>query len=229
MSALNWDANSQHFYETGVDHGILYVGNSAQASGYDGGVVWNGLISVTEKASGAESTPLYADNMKYLNMLSTEDFGIDISAYASPTRFDECDGAAIFYGVKIGQQARKKFAMYYRTKVGNDVDGSGYGFKHHFVFGATAQPTEKAYDTESDDPSAIELSWSAECIPESFLIPFPDGTSETLMTSHIEIDETELPSEDVKTAWATYVTNTLHQGTFPTPNGMIAALIAAMG
>ena len=163
MSKLVWDQTGDRLYETGVKQGVLYV----QVSGaYPKGVAWNGLTAVTESPSGAESNPLYADDIKYLNLISAEEFGGTIEAYSSPEEFDECDGtASLATGVSIGQQKRKTFGFCYRTALGNDVDGTDHGYKLHLVYGATASPSERAYATINDSPEAITLSWEFTTTP----------------------------------------------------------------
>lgn len=164
MSKLVWDKTGEHFYETGVDHGVLYP----QATGgtYPKGVAWNGLTTVTESPSGAEPTPLYADNIKYLNLLSVEEFAATVEAYTYPDEFAECDGSKdLVDGVTIGQQKRKAFGMCYRTNLGNDVDGDSHGYKLHIIYGAMAAPSEKAYATINDSPEAITFSWELSTTP----------------------------------------------------------------
>ena len=164
MPALTWDAVGARIYETGVDHGVLYLPDSTGA--YTKGVVWNGLVSVSESPSGAEPSPQYADNIKYLNLVSAEEFGATIEAFTYPDEFAVCDGTAEpTPGVLVGQQTRKPFGLSYRTKIGNDLSGSDYGYKLHLVYGALAAPTEKAYSTVSDSPEAITFSWSVSTTP----------------------------------------------------------------
>ena len=158
MVAITWDQTGDRTYETGVDHGVLYLPN--QAGEYSTGVAWNGLTAVTESPSGAEPTPLYADNMKYLNLISAEEFGATIEAFTYPEEFALCDGTAEpAPGVLVGQQDRKSFGMGYRTLLGNDIAGNGYGYKLHLIYGALAAPSEKAYATINDSPEAITFSW----------------------------------------------------------------------
>lgn len=158
MVAITWDKTGERTYETGVDHGVLYLTN--QAGEYSNGVAWNGLTAVTESPSGAEPTPLYADNMKYLNLISAEEFGATIEAFTYPEEFALCDGTAEpAPGVLVGQQDRKTFGMAYRTLLGNDLAGNGYGYKLHLIYGALAAPSEKAYATVNDSPEAITFSW----------------------------------------------------------------------
>ena len=165
MSKLIWDASGERLYETGVKQGVLYVMDS---NVYGNGVAWNGLTAITESPSGAESTPLYADDIKYLDLRSTEEFGATIEAYTYPDEFAACDGSAsLADGVSIGQQARKMFGLCYRTTVGNDTDGTDHGYKLHLIYGATASPSEKAYETINDSPEAITFSWEITTTPVS--------------------------------------------------------------
>ena len=165
MSKLTWDASGERLYETGVKQGVLYVMDS---NIYGNGVAWNGLTAITESPSGAESTPLYADDIKYLDLRSTEEFGATIEAYTYPDEFAACDGSAsLADGVSIGQQARKMFGLCYRTTVGNDTDGTDHGYKLHLIYGATASPSEKAYETINDSPEAITFSWEITTTPVS--------------------------------------------------------------
>ena len=164
MSKLVWDKTGERIYETGVDHGVLYV-QSTDGS-YPKGVVWNGLISVSESPSGGEPEALWADNMKYLNLMSAEEFGATIECYTYPDEFAECDGSAeLATGVFIGQQKRKAFGMSYRTLVGNDVDSNDHGYKIHCIYGALASPSEKGYSTVNDSPEAITFSYELSTTP----------------------------------------------------------------
>lgn len=164
MSKLVWDKTGERLYETGVKQGVLYP----QAAGgtYPKGVAWNGLTNITESPSGAEATALYADDIKYLNLVSAEELGGTIEAYTYPDEFAECDGsAALTEGVFIGQQDRKTFGLCYRTTLGNDVDSNGHGYKLHLIYGALAAPSEKAYATINDSPEAITFSWEFKTTP----------------------------------------------------------------
>lgn len=164
MSKLVWDATGARKYETGVRNGVLYV--MGEGGTYPKGVAWNGLTAVTESPSGAEATALYADDTKYLNLISAEEFGATIEAYTYPDEFAECDGSAtLAAGVTIGQQPRKTFGMSYRTVYGNDVDNESYGYKLHLIYGAVAAPSEKAYATINDSPEAITFSWEVKTTP----------------------------------------------------------------
>lgn len=164
MAKIVWDQSGQRLYETGVKMGVLYVQDESGA--YPKGVAWNGLTAVNETPSGAEATPLYADDIKYLNLRSAEDFGATIEAYMYPEEFEKCDGSAeLAPGVKIGQQARNAFGLCYRTVLGNDIAGNDYGYKLHIIYGATAAPSEKSYATINDSPEAITFSWEVNCTP----------------------------------------------------------------
>lgn len=158
MAVLVWDAVGKRVYETGVDHGVLY--SPDQTGAYNTGVVWNGLVSVSESPSGAEPQPQYADNMKYINLMSAEEFGATIEAFTYPDEFGVHDGTAMpAPGVFLGQQSRKPFGLSYRTLVGNDIEGLEHGYKLHLIYGALAAPSEKAYSTVNDSPEAITFSW----------------------------------------------------------------------
>ena len=164
MPKLTWDNTGERIFETGIKQGVLYP---IQSDGrYSKGVAWNGLTAVTESPSGAEATPLYADDIKYLNLLSNEEFGATIEAYTYPDEFAECDGSAeLATGVMIGQQKRKVFGLCYRTAIGNDVDGNDHGYKLHLIYGCLAAPSEKAYSTINDSPEAITFSWEVTTTP----------------------------------------------------------------
>lgn len=164
MARLVWDEDSKRVYETGVSNGVVYPKDAAGT--YPKGYAWNGLTAVTESPSGAEATPLWADNIKYLNLRSAEEFGGTIEAYTYPDEFAECDGSAeLVTGVKIGQQARKPFGLSYKTIKGNDTEGEAHGYILHLVYGADASPSEKAYQTINDSPNAITFSWTFSTIP----------------------------------------------------------------
>ena len=164
MPKLTWDDTGKRVYELGVDHGVLYVQDPTGT--YPTGVAWNGLVTVTESPSGAESNPQYADNIKYIDPISAEEFGGTIEAFTYPEEFGVCDGTASpSAGLVLGQQTRKRFGLSYRTKIGNDVDGQDHGYKIHIVYGALAAPSEKAYNTINDSPEAITFSWEFSTIP----------------------------------------------------------------
>lgn len=189
MPRLEWDKVGERFYETGVDQGVLYVQDDTGA--YPEGVAWSGLRSVSESPSGAEPSPLYADNIKYLNLLSNEEFAATIGAYYSPEEFDACDGTAtLTKGVTIGQQKRKTFGLCYRTKIGNDTDGDDHGYKIKIIYGALAKPSQKEYQTVNNDPSAVELSWEVSTTPVKVTGMKPTAT--------LEIDSTKIDAEKLK-------------------------------
>ena len=164
MSKIVWDAVGEHTFETGVRNGVLYLKDAQGA--YNTGVAWNGLTSVSESPEGAEATDLYADDIKYLTLMSAENFKATIEAYTYPDEFAECDGSAtIATGVVIGQQTRKPFGLCYRTAIGNDTDGNEHGYKLHIVYGCQASPSEKQYSTINDSPEAITFSWEVNTTP----------------------------------------------------------------
>lgn len=163
MSRIVWDRAGEHFYETGVDRGVLYP---TVSGAYSKGVVWNGLTSVSENPSGADTSAQYADNIKYLNLVAAEEFGATIEAFTYPDEFAVCDGSAEpVRGVRIGQQTRRPFGFTYRTLVGNDLEGTEYGYQIHIVYGATASPSSRDYNTVNDSPEAITFSWEVTTTP----------------------------------------------------------------
>lgn len=186
MAKVKWDQTGERLYETGVDRGVVYP--QASNGSYPKGAGWNGLTAVTESPSGAEPTPLWANNHKYLTLMSAEEFGATIEAYTYPDEFAECDGSAeLAKGVRIGQQKRKAFGFTYRTKIGNDVDGESHGYKLHLVYGALAAPSEKNRQTINEDPEATTMSWEISTTPVEV-----DGFEPT---SHVEIDSTTADPE----------------------------------
>jgi hypothetical protein len=190
MSELVWDQTGEKLFETGVKNGVLYVQDNAGT--YPLGVAWNGLISVTESPSGAEATPIYADDIKYLNLVSAEEFGATIEAYTYPTEFEVCDGsAALSTGVLVGQQARSQFGMCYKTTLGNDILGNAYGYKLHIIYGALAAPSEKGYQTINDSPEAITFSWEVATTPVVVSGKRP--------TASVTIDSTKVDSAKLST------------------------------
>lgn len=184
---LTWDESGSRLYETGVQKGVLYIKNKTTGA-YENGVAWNGLTAVTESPEGAEPTPLYADDIKYLNLLSNEEFKATIEAYTYPDEFAACDGSAsLVDGMYIGQQTRSTFGMCYRTVVGNDLAGNDYGYKLHIIYGCLAAPSEKAYATINDSPEAITFSWEVSTTPEAVTGFKP--------TASITIDSTKVDAE----------------------------------
>lgn len=190
MTVLQWDEVGKRLYETGVDHGVLYIPNATGV--YSNGYAWNGLTTVTESPSGAESSPQYADNIKYLNLISAEEFGATIEAFTYPEEFAQCDGTALPQpGVAIGQQSRKQFGLSYRTQIGNDLAGTDHGYKLHLIYGATAAPSEKAYATINDSPEAIAFSWEVTTTPV--------GVAGYKPTAQLVIDSTKVTPAKLKT------------------------------
>lgn len=189
MSKLIWDQTGERRYETGIDHGVLYPYNTT-TSAYDNGVAWNGLTSVSESPSGAESNPQYADNIKYLDLLSAEEFGATLECFTYPDEWEECDGSAQpVAGVIVRQQARKTFGLSYRTKIGNDVDPDA-GYKLHLVYGAKATPSERAYNTVNDSPEAITFSYEISTTPVAVKGYKP--------TAILTIDSTKFATSELK-------------------------------
>lgn len=186
MAKIVWDQIGERFYETGVKNGVLYVQDDE--GNYGNGVAWNGLTAVTESPSGAEATALYADDIKYVNLMSAEEFGATIEAYTYPDEFEVCDGSAsLAAGVSIGQQPRKAFGLCYKTVVGNDVQGNALGFKIHLIYGAKAAPSERAFQTINDSPEAITFSWE--------LTTTPVNVSGFQPTANLVIDSTKVAPE----------------------------------
>lgn len=193
MAKLEWDQTGAHYFENGVDHGVLYPQTDGEASGsvvYGDGVAWNGLTSVTQSPEGAEPSAVYADNIKYLSLLSVEEFNATIEAYTYPDEFAACDGSAsLGEGVTIDQQARKTFCLSYRTKIGNDVNND-LGYKIHIIYGCLAAPSERAYETVNDSPEAMTLSWEISTTPVVVTGFKP--------TSHLVIDSTKVKPAALK-------------------------------
>lgn len=206
---IEWDKTGERLFETGIDHGVLYP----QAAGgtYPKGVAWNGLTAVTESPSGAEPTPLYADNIKYLNLMSVEEFGFTIEAYMYPDEFAECNGeGSLVQGVTIGQQKRKAFGMSYRTLIGNDVDGDSHGYKLHLIYGALAAPSEMARNTVNDNPEAATMSWECSTTPVT--------VDKFKPTSHIIIDSTKADPTKLAALEKKLYGDGAGEATLPLPN-----------
>lgn len=190
MAKLKWDQTGERLYETGVDRGVLYVYDT-EGSKYGTGVAWNGLTAVNETPSGAESNPQYADNIKYLDLYSAEEFGATIEAFTYPAEFEECDGSAeLVKGVTIGMQNRKMFGFSYRTMIGNDTEGTDHGYKLHLVYGAKASPSEKSRSTVNDSPEAVAFSWEVTTTPVNV-----EGFKPT---AHLVIDSTKADPTKLK-------------------------------
>lgn len=215
MAKLVWDQSGDRLFETGVSNGVLYVRNSEGE--YPLGVPWNGLTAVTESPSGAEATPLYADNIKYLSLMSNEEFGATIEAYTYPDEFAECDGSAeLGTGVMIGQQTRKYFGLAYKTVIGNDTDGNAYGYKLHLIYGAQAAPSEKAYATINDSPEAITFSWE--------LTTSPIEVTGFKPTASLVIDSTKIDATTLASIEDLLFGTTAEEATLPTPDEILALL-----
>jgi len=213
MPALTWDDIGERFYETGVDHGVLYI---PDASGvYSDGVAWNGLVTVTESPSGAEPNAQYADNIKYLNLFSAEEFAATIEAFTYPDEFAQFDGLAEpATGVLVGQQSRGSFGLSYRTKVGNDLEGDDYGYKLHLLYGCKASPSEKAYTTINDSPEAITFSWEISTTPVAVTGLKP--------TSVITIDSTVVDPTELAALEAILYGAVATEPSLPLPDEVIA-------
>jgi hypothetical protein len=193
MTRLVWDKVGERRYETGVDHGVLYIPNNQGV--YNSGYAWNGLTTVTESPSGAEANPQYADNIKYLNLMSVEEFGATVEAFTYPDEFGQCDGSASpVPGVRLGQQGRKTFGLSYRTKVGNDLDPDA-GYKIHLVYGALAAPSEKAFASVNDSPEAITFSWELTTTPVDVPGTNPATGKAYKPMASMEIDSTEVDAD----------------------------------
>jgi hypothetical protein len=220
MAKLVWDQTGERLYETGVKQGVLYVMDNTGK--YPTGVVWNGLTAVTESPSGAEATPLYADDIKYLNLVSAEEFGATIEAYTYPDEFMECDGSAsLVEGVYIGQQPRKTFGLCYRTTLGNDVDNNSYGYKLHLIYGALAAPSEKAYATINDSPEAITFSWEVSTTPVNVTGHKP--------TASLVIDSTKVDEVKMQALEAVLYGSESEEARLPLPDEVKTILTAAAG
>lgn len=212
---LKWDQTGERIYETGVSNGVLYV-QKANGS-YDNGVAWNGLSTVTESPSGAESNAIYADNIKYLALTSAEEFGATVEAYTYPDKFAECDGSAeVADGVIIGQQDRKAFGMAYKTIVGNDTEKNAHGYKLHMIYGATAAPSEKGYSTVNDSPEPITLSWELSTTPVEVTGYKPTAT--------LVIDSTKANSEKLKALEDILFGSDETEARLPMPNEVISLM-----
>ena len=212
MAKLIFNNVGERLFETGVKNGVLYVMGDDGA--YGNGVVWNGLTAVTESPSGAETTPLYADDVKYVVIYAAEEFGATVEAYTYPEEFEQCDGsAAISEGITIGQQTRKSFGMCYKTSVGNDVQGQDYGYKIHIIYGAKAAPSEKSYSTINDSPEAVTFSWELSTVP----VPVEGHNP----TATMVIDSTRVPAEKMALIEAKLYGSEEAEATLPLPNEIL--------
>ena len=219
MSKLVWDEAGKRFYETGVNKGVLYPLSTEGT--YNKGVAWNGLTAVTESPSGAEATPLYADNIKYLNLMSTEEFGATVEAYTYPDEFAACNGEVeLATGVTIGQQKRTTFGMAYQTKIGNDLDSEA-GYKIHLIYGALAAPSEKAYATINDSPEAITFSWELTTTPVEVTGFKP--------TASLVIDSTKVDAEKLTALEDILYGSESVEARLPLPNEILTLIGEAAG
>lgn len=220
MAALVWDLVGERYYETGVDHGVLYVPDDSGV--YAEGIAWNGLTTVTESPSGAEPNAQYADNIKYLNLISVEEFGATVEAFTYPPEFQQFDGLGVpVPGVVVGQQPRKTFGLSYRTRIGNDTVGDAYGYKLHLVYGCIATPSEKAYNTINDSPEAIAFSWTISTTP----VPVT-GYKPTAL---IVVDSAEVDSAGLATLEAALYGSTDSEAKLPLPDEVLAMFGASGG
>lgn len=212
MAKLVFNNVGERLFETGVKNGVLYVMGDDGA--YENGVVWNGLTAITESPSGAETTPLYADDVKYVVIYAAEEFGATVEAYTYPEEFEQCDGsAAISEGITIGQQTRKSFGMCYRTSVGNDVQGQDFGYKIHIIYGAKAAPSEKSYSTVNDSPEAVTFSWELSTVP----VPVEGHNP----TATMVIDSTRVPADKMALIEAKLYGSEEAEATLPLPNEIL--------
>ena len=218
VGVLTWDQVGERFYETGVDKGVLYLPDNSGVYGM--GFAWNGLVSVTESPSGAESSPQYADNIKYLNLTSIEEFGGTIEAFTYPDEFAFCDGTAVPHaGVFLGQQGRRVFGLSYRTQKGNDLEGNDHGYKLHLVYGAKVSPSEKAYSTINDTPEALTFSWEFTTNP----VPVTGHKP----VSSITIDSTQVDPADLATLETELYGAVAAAPSLPLPDEVIAMFAGA--
>ena len=215
MAKLEWDKIGEREYETGVDRGVVYP-QSADGT-YPKGVAWNGLTAVTESPSGAEATPLYADNIKYLNLMSAEEFAATIEAYTYPDEFAECNGErSVATGVSIGQQPRKAFGMCYRTILGNDTESNDHGYKLHIFYNGIAAPSEKGYTTVSDTPEPITMSWEVSTTPVAVAGHKPTAT--------VTIDSTKVDAEKLAALEAILYGSESEEARLPLPDEIITLI-----
>ena len=219
MAKLTWDAPGKRLYETGVRNVVLYVKTGGT---YGKGVAWNGVTSIEENPTGAEATPLYANDIKYLNLVSNEEYEASITAYTYPDEFAECDGSAsLVKGVRIGQQPRKEFGFCYRTAIGNDTDGTEHGYKLHLVYGALASPSSKSHSTINNDPEAAEMSWDITTTPVEVAGHRP--------TSVVEIDSTKVKPEELANLEKALYGDADTEASLPSPTEVAAMFTDVLG
>lgn len=219
MAKLTWDAAGERLYETGVRNVVLYVKTGGT---YGKGVAWNGVTSIEENPTGAEATPLYANDIKYLNLVSNEEYEASITAYTYPDEFAECDGSAsLVKGVRIGQQPRKEFGFCYRTAIGNDTDGTEHGYKLHLVYGALASPSSRSHSTINNDPEAAEMSWDITTTPVEVAGHRP--------TSVVEIDSTKVKPEELANLEKALYGDAETEAKLPSPTEVAAMFTDSLG
>lgn len=228
MSILKWDATGERLYETGVDKGVLYVYDSTKTGAgqhpYSPGVAWNGLTGVTESPDGAETEDLYADNVKYLSLLSAETLGLTVTAYMYPDEFAICDGSAeLVTGIMVGQQTRRSFGLSYRTLLGNDTENTDHGYKLHLIYGCVASPSDKDYATVNDSPEAIEFSWEVDTTPVD------SGKAGVKPTASVVIDSTKVGPAALKAIEDALYGTENTEAYLPTPSELVALVNAAQG
>lgn len=220
MVAIQWDKAGQRLYETGVDRGVLFIPDAQGV--YSSGFAWNGLTAVSESPSGAEANPQYADNIKYLNLVSAEEFGATIEAFTYPEEFAQCDGTALISGVQLAQQVRKQFGFSYRTLIGNDLLGTDYGYKIHLVYGCDASPSEKSRSTVNDSPEAATFSWEITTNPVAVTGTNPQTGKPFRATAHITIDSTQVSADKLQQLEDILYGTAGVDPRMPTPNQVLA-------
>lgn len=215
MAKLVWDATGEHFYSTGVSNVALFV--QKQNGTYDNGVAWSGVTSIEENPDGGDANDFYADNIKYLSLRAAENYGATINAYQSPEEFDQCDGiATLLTGVKIGQQVRKPFGLVYKSLLGNDTQGTDYGYELHIIYNATCSPSSKTYETVNDSPEPSELSWEIETVPVN-VTGFKPTSTIVINSNEISADKLALIENKL------YGTETA-EATLPSPDEIVTLL-----
>ena len=225
MAVIEWDKAGQRLYETGVDRGVLYIPNNGGV--YESGYAWNGLTAVSESPSGAEANPQYADNIKYLNLVSAEEFGATIEAFTYPDAFAQCDGTAVIDGVQLAQQTRRQFGFSYRSLLGNDLLGTDYGYKIHLVYGCDASPSEKSRSTVNDSPEAATFSWEITTNPVAVVGTNPATGKPFRSTAHVIIDSTQVPAAKLKELEDALYGTAGGDPRMPTPNQVLAMFSGA--
>lgn len=222
MTQITWDKQGERLFETGIDHGVLYIPDETGA--YENGYAWNGLTSVSESPSGAEANAQYADNIKYLNLISNEEFGATIEAFTYPDEFAQCDGTAVIDGVQLAQQTRRSFGFSYRTLIGNDLVGTDYGYKLHLIYGCDAAPSEKSRSTVNDSPEAATFSWEISTTPAQVVGNNPITGKPFRPTSHLTVDSTQVAADRLKELEDILYGTPGVDPRMPTPNEVLAMI-----